>query len=100
MAKNIKNWSWEKIGVMLTTAAILITFWQSQMKIMGYLGDVKERIAKIEEFKETVVDKIEDKLNKLEKEVNDQSNRIAWLEGYIKSLHLHLNLVRTEKDNE
>lgn len=57
MKKNIKEINFEKIGIYLTAASLLISFWNSQMKIVRDVADVRERIAKLE----VKVEKLEEK---------------------------------------
>ena len=73
-----KKFDWAKIGTVIVVAAAMVT-------IVVFFSGYQERIAKLEEFKENIVDKLENKIDGLEKKVQELSCRISWLEGFIDS---------------
>jgi len=59
MAKKIKEINFEKITILLTCTAILISFWQTQISIIKDQSDIKERVKSLE-----VIIKIKSENNK------------------------------------
>ena len=43
-----KNINWEKLSVYLATLGFVFLLWSSQSKMIFALGDMKERIARLE----------------------------------------------------
>ncbi len=72
------------IVTILTVVASLVT-------IIVFFSHSQERIAKLEEYKENIVDNLSDKINELERKVQEQNCRISWLEGF---LHSQFNGIR------
>lgn len=88
-----KKFDWAKIGAIIVVAASLVT-------IVVFFSSYQERIAKLEEFKENVVDKLEKQIYELEKKVQEQNCRIAWLEGFIDSFSKGRFLYQAKNKNE
>lgn len=54
MAKKINQINFEKIGIYIGCIGILVTFWNSQMKMMEELSSAKERIVRLEVLLEKI----------------------------------------------